>query len=171
MVPLALSDCADRRPTWSLSDAAADSLALEAHTHFEPDPTETPAGGECRAILSLGLPNGVPQPVGQPTIDKAQLARAKNVRFECLGGCDEAKPCKLQHTVESPDPQWATTSCVCDPSLLPPCRLTVRWTIGEETRRRIERVGCEETGGPGSCGLSLSAKGESLQITCEPRVP
>jgi hypothetical protein len=160
--------CGQRRATWSLSEEAIDSLELATPTLIENGGFDAAPSDRCRAVLSLELPQTAFASSHSPSDIRARLTGATDVQFDCAGTCaDTSVVCKLHHMVDSPDPQWAATGCVCDPQTLPPCRLIVKWGIGESSRRRIDHIGCgEETESP-SCDLLFFATRQNLQIVCQ----
>jgi hypothetical protein len=157
----------ERRATWSLSEEAIDSLELTASTLIEDGPFDAAQGDRCRAVLSLDLPQAAFASSHSPADIRAMLTGATDVQFDCAGTCADSSACKLHHMVDSPDPQWAATGCVCDPNRPPSCRLIVNWSIGESSRRRIDYIDCGEETEGSSCSLLFFATRQSLQVVCQ----
>ena len=164
---LTCTSCGERRATWSLSQEAIDSLELAAPTLIEAGRFDAAQADRCRAVLSLDLPRTAFASSHSPSDIRAMLTGATDVQFDCAGTCADTSACKLHHMVDSPDPQWAATGCVCDPNTLPACRLIVKWGIGERSRRRIDHIGCGEESESPACDLHFFASRQNLQILCQ----
>lgn len=167
LTTLTSSSCGDRRPVWSLSTVAVEELGLDARTAIEDGSFGDPTTGNCRAVLRLQLSTEQLSESLSPEELKATLLLATDIQLECIGGCGSTESCKTHHRVRSPDSHWATTGCVCDPELLEPCRLDLRWAVGDTSRRKIDQLVCGEPAAGNTCKILLFRDGTDLQITCE----
>ena len=168
---LVIAACPDRRPTWSLDEAAVDTLELErGFKVVEAIPTEWPAPG-CQMVVTAvsgGSAPAIPQDVESW---RTWLREVDSTEVECVGGCADGANCLLHYHLKYRGAEAAKTNCSCKPREPKPCALNLEWTLGTRTRRSIQRLWCEAAGGSAtaSCGLIFAFSGDRLELTCSSR--
>ena len=157
------ASCADDGPEWSLTDQALTALADIPWT-VSPATRSEGVYEDCRLILSLQLedPVDTSSPAGFPAGITAE--NVAQVTAECRGQCPDGRGCKFHHMVESPDPDFASTSCICAPPAVPACRLSIRWALAESRRRVIEEIACGLPEEAPACGLAGRMERDLLEI-------
>ena len=160
--------CTDDGPVWTLGEealnTAADVLRVE-----NPAATAGEVRDDCRLILSLQLedPVDASRLAGSPARITAE--NVAHVAVACRGLCPDGRACKFHHMIDSPDPDFASTSCICAPPAVPACRLSIRWALAENRRRVIEEIACGAPEEAPACGLASRLERDLLEITCRAR--
>lgn len=161
----ALSACGEGPTVWSISEAALVEMKLGEMGAFDQAESDGTPPRSCQAAITLH-PADLASTALEPAHLESLLRGAPDLQLECLGRCDPEVACKIHHTVVSPDPEFATTGCICDPQAMPPCRLTVDWVLADTGSRRIERVSCGSSLEGRACRFLLTRSSDTLRILC-----